>query len=116
MNDQKILNALSYFSLFFAPFIVPIAIWIFSGTENTKHHAKVALFTHILPTIGGIITALSIGIVGFSTNSANATGFIGLGLIVAVGIMTVILAIFNIIRGIQALTAKEDNPLFNSID
>ncbi|MBC6310718.1 DUF4870 domain-containing protein [Listeria sp. FSL L7-1582] len=116
MNDQKILNALSYFSLFFAPFIVPIAIWIFSGTENTKHHAKVALFTHILPTIGGIFTALSIGIVGFSTNSTNVTGFIGLGLVVVVGLMTIVLALFNIVRGIQALTAKEDNPRFNSID
>ncbi|EUJ23479.1 DUF4870 domain-containing protein [Listeria grandensis] len=116
MKDQKILNALSYFSLFFAPLIVPIAIWIFSATESTKHHAKVALLTHILPTIGAIVSVFIVGVVGFSTNSSNVTGFIGLGLIVSIGIMIVVLAIFNIVRGIQALVAKDDDPLFNSID
>ncbi|MBC1985399.1 DUF4870 domain-containing protein [Listeria booriae] len=116
MKDQKILNALSYFSLFFAPIIVPVAIWIFSATEITKHHAKVALLTHILPTIGGIASLLLVGVVGISTNSSNVTGIVGLGLLVAIGIMIVVLAIFNIIRGIQALVAKEDDPLFNTFD
>ncbi|MBC1551424.1 DUF4870 domain-containing protein [Listeria booriae] len=116
MKDQKILNALSYFSLFFAPIIVPVAIWIFSATENTKHHAKVALFTHILPTIGGFASLFLVSFVGVSTNSSNVTGIVGLGLLVAIGIMIVVLAIFNIIRGIQALVAKEDDPLFNTFD
>ncbi|EUJ45521.1 DUF4870 domain-containing protein [Listeria riparia] len=116
MKDQKILNALSYFSLFFAPILVPLAIWIFSATENTKHHAKVALLTHIIPAIGGFASLFLVSFVGISTNSSNVTGIVGLGLMVAIGIMIVILAVFNIVRGIQALVAKEDNPLFNTID
>ncbi|HDU1150756.1 TPA: hypothetical protein REU62_002873, partial [Listeria monocytogenes] len=51
MNDHRILNALSYFSILFAPIIVPVLIWIFAKSEEVSHHAKVALLTHIIPTI-----------------------------------------------------------------
>ncbi|EFR87016.1 conserved hypothetical protein, partial [Listeria marthii FSL S4-120] len=33
MNDHRVLNALSYFSILFAPIIVPVLIWIFAKSE-----------------------------------------------------------------------------------
>lgn len=60
MNDHRILNALSYFSILFAPIIVPVLIWIFAKSEEVSHHAKVALLTHIIPTIAGFLCFSSI--------------------------------------------------------
>ena len=50
MNGNKILAALSYFSVLFAPILFPIIVWIV-GDAETKPHAKRALWTHIIPSI-----------------------------------------------------------------
>lgn len=46
MNGNKLLSAFSYWSIFFAPLLFPIIVWIF-GDSETKAHAK-KLYGHIL--------------------------------------------------------------------
>lgn len=39
MKENKLLSALSYWSIFFAPILFPILVWIL-GNESTALHAK----------------------------------------------------------------------------
>ncbi len=48
MNGNKILAALSYSSVLFAPILFPIIVWIV-GDAETKPHAKRALWTTHYP-------------------------------------------------------------------
>ena len=45
-KNQNILSSLSYFSVFFAPIIFPIFVWIFAE-KPTSTHGRKALFNHI---------------------------------------------------------------------
>ena len=56
MNEQslhsdtqggRVLSSISYFSIFFAPIILPIIIWIFADKPASAHAAK-SLFYHII--------------------------------------------------------------------
>ena len=69
---RQLLSALSYFSIFFAPFLFPIIIWIVAKDDYIEGHAKRALFSHVFPFLAAIplfyffVTAHSLGsAVGF---------------------------------------------------
>ncbi len=66
MNGNKILAALSYFSVLFAPILFPIIVWIV-GDAETKPHAKRALWTHIIPSIATFIGVAILGIMGIGS-------------------------------------------------
>ncbi|MBC2183533.1 DUF4870 domain-containing protein [Listeria sp. FSL L7-0233] len=114
MNDHRILNALSYFSILFAPIIVPVLIWIFAKSEEVSHHAKVALLTHIIPTIAGFLSFSSL----FVTALLNGGIFTGMSffltgsLFIFTLIAVVGLFIYNIVRGIQMLCAKREEDIW----
>ncbi|MEG0259260.1 MAG: DUF4870 domain-containing protein [Lysinibacillus sp.] len=55
MENNKVLSALSYISIFFAPLIIPIIIFLVSKQQDVKHHAKRALLSHLIPTVIGIL-------------------------------------------------------------
>lgn len=55
IENQKILSAFSYLSIFFAPFIVPLIIYFVSNDRDVKRHAIRALISHIIPFVFGII-------------------------------------------------------------
>ncbi|HBM3452741.1 TPA: DUF4870 domain-containing protein [Listeria innocua] len=110
MNDHRILNALSYFSILFAPVIVPVLIWIFAKSENVTHHAKVALLTHIIPTIAGFLCFSSVFVTALTSGGllANVSVFVTGSLFIFTLIAIVGLFIFNIVRGIQMLLTKNE--------
>lgn len=114
MNDHRILNALSYFSIFFAPIIVPALIWIFTKTDEVAHHAKVALLTHIIPTIAAVICFSSIFITSFTNIGilTNLSLMVTAGLFFITIIATLGLFIFNIVRGIQMLVTKTEEDIW----
>ncbi|WP_433945843.1 DUF4870 domain-containing protein [Paenibacillus sp. SN-8-1] len=51
---RPILAALSYFSIFFAPFLLPIIIWFISDDAFVRKHAGRALFSHVFPVLAAI--------------------------------------------------------------
>ncbi|MCG7380135.1 MULTISPECIES: DUF4870 domain-containing protein [Paenibacillus] len=92
---RQLLSALSYFSIFFAPFLFPIIVWIVARDRYIEGHAKRALFSHIFPFIAAIPL-----IYFFVTaqNVASAFGFVILFFIIY-GLSFV----YNVFKGIQVL-------------
>ncbi|GAB2556667.1 DUF4870 domain-containing protein [Gracilibacillus alcaliphilus] len=108
MEGNKLLSSLCYFSIFFAPLLFPILVWIF-GDEVTKPHAKKALWTHIIPALTAIAAVLVIGFLGiwqFQNNLENASMVLLISTSIAMVVCFLIslyFLIWNIVKGIQIL-------------
>ncbi|WP_080873537.1 DUF4870 domain-containing protein [Oceanobacillus timonensis] len=107
MEGNKLLSSLCYFSIFFAPFLFPILVWIF-GNEETKAHAKKALWTHLIPIIaiiiaGSIIVLIRVGQIG----QGNPDGMLLITTMIAIAVCFIIdiyYFIWNIVKGIKVLS------------
>ncbi|AIY77478.1 DUF4870 domain-containing protein [Bacillus anthracis] len=105
MNGNKILAALSYFSVLFAPILFPIIVWIV-GDAETKPHAKRALWTHIIPSIATFVGVTILGIMGLGSNQPDVTLGIGTMIVLCIcGIISLYYFIWNIVKGIKVLKA-----------
>jgi hypothetical protein len=51
MTNHKLLAALCYFSVFFAPFLLPGVIYFVTDDREVKHHAKRSLVSHLVPVV-----------------------------------------------------------------
>ncbi len=51
MTNHKLLAALCYFSVFFAPFLLPGIVYFITDDREVKHHAKRSLVSHLVPVI-----------------------------------------------------------------
>ncbi|MBD7908619.1 DUF4870 domain-containing protein [Sporosarcina gallistercoris] len=51
MDNSKLLSSLSYFSVFFAPLLLPFIVWMVADNQDVKHHSKRALISHLIPTV-----------------------------------------------------------------
>ncbi|WP_243526244.1 DUF4870 domain-containing protein [Bacillus pseudomycoides] len=102
MKGNNILSSLSYFSIFFAPILLPIIIY-FVAEEEVKYHAKKALWTHLIPCVTVIIGLAISGVVQFSTLSESAVGIALLGTIAIAFILSIYYFIWNIVKGIKVL-------------
>ena len=63
-SENNILASFCYFSVFFAPFIFPLIVWIFAGDDTSRHAGK-ALLYHILPIILLIVSAVIFSAYGY---------------------------------------------------
>lgn len=106
-KNQNILSALSYFSVFFAPIVLPILVWILSE-KPTSTHGRKALFNHIY--IYFFIFLINVCYIFsrevFEKPFDNPYLISNVSLGIGVVLMVVVFAIFllNIIRGIKLLT------------
>ncbi|MCJ8013847.1 DUF4870 domain-containing protein [Paenibacillus sp. KQZ6P-2] len=92
---RHFLPASSYFSIFFAPIILPIIVWIVSRDHYVEMHSKYALISHILP----LIAAVPLIILSFKANQTSSVfGYIMLFAIIYLGTV-----IYNIVKGIKVL-------------
>lgn len=116
MDNQRILSALCYFSILFAPFLLPLIVYFISPTADVKYHAKRSLLSHLIPVALGIVgfIVLMIGSVAmFSTtvdstmNPSTSFNFLTAGLpflfMIVYGILSLIVLIWNIVQGIKVL-------------
>ncbi|MGO4499332.1 hypothetical protein AB4114_25945 [Paenibacillus sp. 2RAB27] len=99
MDNRQILSALSYFSVFFAPFLLPIVIYFVVSDREVKHHAKWAFLSHCLPVAGFILT----WILGLNSivNGGHMSQFV-IPLILT-GLAYLVVFIWNIVMGIKVL-------------
>ncbi|MFJ8066595.1 DUF4870 domain-containing protein [Psychrobacillus sp. NPDC096426] len=112
MNNSKLLSALSYFSVLFAPFIVPIIVFFVSHDKEVKYHAKKSFISHIIPVVLMIIIFISIFTTTIPTSASMVWTFekpslwatFGPFLFIALYIIIyLIVLIWNIIQGIRVL-------------
>ncbi|WP_042478884.1 DUF4870 domain-containing protein [Bacillus ndiopicus] len=102
MEDRKILSMLSYLSIFFAPFIAPIIIWLVSKDEEVRYHSKRALISHIIPIILGIaVGVFFIFTTIFGGVQEDATLFFaGFGGMLLYGLLYLVFIIWNIVQAV----------------
>lgn len=105
MEQSKGINALSYLSAFFAPFVVPIIIYFVSKEADVRHHAKRAFISHIIPIVLGLVLFFTFLATAYTANqlvSDTVTyGFIAA--FIGYGIVTFALLIWNIVQAIKVL-------------
>lgn len=102
MNGNNILASLSYFSIFFAPLLCPIIIYLIAE-EEVKYHAKQALWTHLIPYITVLIGLILSGGLGAGTMNGNIVGIALMGTFVITIIINIYYFIWNIVKGIKVL-------------
>ena len=101
-SSSKVLSSLSYFSIFFAPFLLPVLVYVLSKEEDVKHHAKRALVSHIVPLFV-IIFGIGFGVVlGLSVVDTYSMGTVIISYVTG-GLLYVIFFDWNIIQGIKIL-------------
>lgn len=96
METNRVLAAVSYFSLFFAPFLVPLILYFISTDPYVKEHTRRALLSHLLPVI-----AVPVLIAAFLSNPSVPVMVIGF---LVVGGLSIAVMIYNIVQGIKVLT------------
>lgn len=109
MENQKILSAFSYLSIFFAPFIVPLIVYFVSKDSEVKRHSIRALMSHLIPVVIGIVFFIIFvfSTLSFSVYDPNAgdqtfliiwfAGF-AIYLLVSLGIV-----IWNIVQAVRVI-------------
>jgi len=109
LDNPKVLSALSYFSVLFAPFLLPIIVYFISQDSEVKFHAKKSLISHIIPVVLLIILFISI----FSSFMPFTSGFneqpsfwMAAGPLILIALymlVYVIVMVWNIVQGIKVL-------------
>ncbi|MEK5216920.1 DUF4870 domain-containing protein [Psychrobacillus sp. FSL H8-0487] len=109
MDNPRILSALSYFSVLFAPFLLPIIVYFVSQDPEVKYHAKKSLISHIIPVVLLVILFISIfsSFMPFTTGyNEQPTLWMAVGPLILIGIymlVYVIVMVWNIVQGIKVL-------------
>lgn len=105
LDNSKGLSALNYFSVFFAPFIVPIIIYFISPDPEVKRHSIRALLSHVIPFILGIILVVTLFIVGVFSAQVNGDTVLATWvlLVLGYGLLYLAIIIWNVIQGIKVL-------------
>ncbi len=114
MDNHRILSALCYFSVLFAPFLLPIIVYFISSDTEIKHHAKRSLISHMIPIGVGLIGIIFLIVGSFtlyspspSLNSSTSFDFYAASLpflfMVLYFILSIIVLIWNIVQGVKLL-------------
>lgn len=92
---RQLLSSLSYFSIFFAPFLLPLIVWIVAQDNYVRGHAKKALFSHVFP----FLALIPLLIFMFNANHTSSI----IGYVILFFIIYVAVFIYNIYQGIKVL-------------
>lgn len=118
LDNSKLLSSLSYFSVFFAPLLLPFIVWLVADNQDVKHHSKRALISHLIPTVLLVAASLISFFQFFSFrqtstdllnspsmfNSSNSIGFWGAAPILFMmmySFLFVIVLIWNVVQGVK---------------
>jgi hypothetical protein len=95
-STKKVVSAVCYFSLFFAPFLFPIVVYFVVDDSEVMEHAKKSFLSHLLP-----IVAVPLGIIIVFETQYHLAAIIISALIF--GTLTLIVTIWNIVKGIKVI-------------
>lgn len=104
MENNKIISALSYFSVLFFGVIFPIIVYFVVEDEEVKRHAKRAFFSHIVPliTVPFVIWSIVLGITGHE----SSVPFVLIPTLLVCFLLDLVVFVWNIIQGIKVLKEK----------
>ena len=100
MQDNRILSAISYLSIFFAPFIVPIIVYIITKDPAVKDHSKKALLSHLIPVLSIIIMIIALVTTGFTNSEGLFLGTFFIFFVVTF-ILNIAVIIYNIVKAVK---------------
>lgn len=101
---NKIISALSYFSVLFFGGIFPLIVFFASDDGEVKKHAKRAFLSHIIPliTVPFVIWAIILGITGHE----SSVPFVLIPTLLVCFLLDFTVFAWNIIQGIKVLKEK----------
>jgi len=105
-NTNKFLASLNYFSVLFAPFLLPIIIYFVVDHQEVKQHAKKAIVSHIIPFLSIIGVIIMFFFTVGSSSSENTVIFSMIISFLVVGLINIIVFIWNIVKGIRIFTKE----------
>lgn len=101
MEGNKLIAALCYFSVLFAPFLFPLIVYFVTKHARVKQHAKASFLSHCIPAALFVVSAIVAIVLGMNQSDA----FFGVWMLGALGggLAHLIVAVWNIIKGIKVL-------------
>ncbi|MBM7608186.1 hypothetical protein JOD29_001430 [Lysinibacillus composti] len=102
-QQSKVISAISYLSIFFAPFLLPLILYFVTKDQEVKFHAKRALISHSIPTILGLFYGVLIIVFSFTASMDNGD-FIFISIIISTLIyfaITIIITAWNIFQAVR---------------
>lgn len=105
MEQNKVLSALCYISLLFAPFLLPLIVYFVVKDSEVKFHAKRAFLSHLIPVVFLILISL-FGVIGMFSSyyyDMNSFAYIIFGLMAVYMIISIACIIWNIIQAIRVI-------------
>ena len=117
MDNRRVLSALSYFSVLFAPFLLPLIVYFISPDTVVKHHAKRSFLSHLIPVALGVIGFIVLmvsSVTMYSTmdysiapTATSSFDFMSAGIpilfMLLYGILSIAVLIWNIVQGIKVI-------------
>ncbi|MCF6138706.1 DUF4870 domain-containing protein [Pseudalkalibacillus berkeleyi] len=97
----RVISSLSYMSIIFAPFLVPVLVYCFMNDDHeVREHARKAITFHLIP-----IVALAILSILYFESGMLFTTFSVFCMIIFGG-TAISVVIWNLVRGIHVLLQK----------
>lgn len=110
VENNKLLAALTYFSVLFAPLLLPIIVFFVSQDVIVKQHAKRSLISHLIPFVFMVILFIGVfsSVFTMSMNSSfyEPSLFMASAPLLFVGlyiVVYIIILVWNIIQGVKVL-------------
>jgi len=115
LDNRRVLSSLCYFSVLFAPFLLPLIVYFITPDKEVKYHAKRSIISHLIPVALGIIGFIVLMIGSFAMFStvdplagpSTSFDFLAAGVpllfMLVYAILSLIILIWNIVQGIKVL-------------
>lgn len=103
-STEKLLACLSYFSVFFAPILFPLIVWLVAP-QPVSTHGKKALIYHVLPSVLSFI-AFGCMLTIFNTSGAVLTTFLVIVIVITI-IGALYYLVYNLYSGIKVLVVDQ---------
>lgn len=104
METKRILSALCYFSVMFAGILFPLVAYFASEDLEVKHHAKKALFSHLIPLIPLPLVLLSLYF--DITRGSGEFPILMFSSAMFMVLLSLIVLVWNIVKGVKVLNLK----------
>jgi hypothetical protein len=114
MTNNKLLAALCYFSVFFAPFLLPGIVYFITDDREVKHHAKRSLVSHLVPVVL-LIAAFIIYSFSMISVTSNIDGMLSQDIgfsfwqltpilfMLIYGLLFLTIVVWNVVQGVKLM-------------
>jgi uncharacterized membrane protein len=115
LDNRRVLSALCYFSVLFAPFLLPLIVFFISPDTEVKYHAKRSFLSHLIPVALGIIGFIVVMVssvtmystMDYSMAPTSTFDFMAAGIpilfMLLYAILSIAVLIWNIVQGIKVI-------------